>query len=137
MHIQWAAYATHDTPEQVNTFNLQSEGKVRAEQNKNFLTFRHGDKVLSIHRASAERTKGSRTNLQMSRINVPTLPRHGQSIGQTRFVLSSEPGRKELFSKSVRRQLVLYRIQQKYQNLRRGRCLGNAGRTQGNQGEGE
>ena len=54
MHILWNAYATRDTPEEVNAFYLQKEGKEHAEQGKNSLTFRHGDKVLSIHRASAK-----------------------------------------------------------------------------------
>jgi hypothetical protein len=54
MHILWSAYATRDAPEQVNAFYLQAEGKEHAEQNENSLTFRRGDKVLSIHRASAK-----------------------------------------------------------------------------------
>ena len=53
MHIIWAAYATRDEPEKVGAFYLKSEGEERAERNNAWLTFRHGDKLLSIHRASA------------------------------------------------------------------------------------
>ena len=42
--------------------------------------------------------KGARTILKISRINVPLVPRHGQTIGQTKFVLCSEPGGVELLS---------------------------------------
>jgi len=54
MHIVWSAYVTRDATEQVNGFYLREEGKEHAEQNENSLSFRHGDKVLSIHRASAK-----------------------------------------------------------------------------------
>ncbi len=48
---------------------------------------------------AAECAKGTRTSLQISRINVPFLPRHGQTIGQTSLVLRSEPGGEILLSK--------------------------------------
>ena len=48
---------------------------------------------------AAECAKGTRTSLQISQVNVPFLPRHGQIVGQTRFVLCSEPGGEELLSK--------------------------------------
>jgi hypothetical protein len=54
MHILWHAYATRDLPEKVIAFYMQAEGKERAGQSENSVTFRHGDKVLSIHRASAK-----------------------------------------------------------------------------------
>ncbi|MBM3745856.1 MAG: hypothetical protein FJW34_08665 [Acidobacteria bacterium] len=54
MHILWHAYATRDLPEKVIAFYVQAEGKEHAEQSENSVTFRHGDKVLSIHRASAK-----------------------------------------------------------------------------------
>lgn len=48
---------------------------------------------------AAECMKGTRTILQISRINVPSLPHHGQTIGQSRLVLRSEPKGEVLLSK--------------------------------------
>jgi len=52
-HIIWHSYATYDAPEKVIAFYMQAEGEQHAERNGNSVTFRHGDKTLSIHRASA------------------------------------------------------------------------------------
>ncbi len=53
-HIIWTAYVTADEPERVGAFYLKAEGEGRAERDGEQLSFRHGDKVLSIHRASAK-----------------------------------------------------------------------------------
>jgi len=53
-HILWRSYVTGDPPEKVIAFYTKAEGKERAEQDGNRVTFRHGDKVLSIHAASAK-----------------------------------------------------------------------------------
>jgi len=50
---------------------------------------------------AAECAKGTRTSLQITRINVPLIPRHGQSIGPTSLVLRSEPDGEILLSKEV------------------------------------
>lgn len=54
--------------------------------------------LVSTTGNAAECAKGTRTNLQITRINVPSFIRHGQNIGQTKLVLSSEPGGEELLS---------------------------------------
>jgi hypothetical protein len=54
MHILWRSYVTGDPPEKVIAFYTKAEGKERAEQDGNRVTFRHGDKVLSIHAAPAK-----------------------------------------------------------------------------------
>ena len=54
---------------------------------------------ISTSGNSADWIKGTQTCLQISQLNAPLVPVHGQSIGQTRFVLRSEPGGEELFSK--------------------------------------
>jgi hypothetical protein len=54
---------------------------------------------ISTSGNAAECIKGTRTCLKISRINVPSVPRHGQTLGQTRFVLYSEPGGEELLNK--------------------------------------
>ncbi len=55
--------------------------------------------VISTSGNAAECMKGTRTILQISQINVPSLPRHAQSIGQSRLVLRSELGGEILLSK--------------------------------------
>jgi len=55
--------------------------------------------LISTSGNAAEFAKGTRTSLQISQLNVPSLPRHGQTVGQTKFVLCSEPGGEELLSK--------------------------------------
>lgn len=55
--------------------------------------------LISTSGNAADCAKGTRTSLRISRINVPSFPRHGYSLGQTRFVLCSEPGGEELLSK--------------------------------------
>jgi hypothetical protein len=55
--------------------------------------------LISTSGNAAECAKGTRTSLQISQINVPSLPRHGQTLGQTKFVLCSEPSGKEILSK--------------------------------------
>lgn len=55
--------------------------------------------LISTSGNAAECVKGTWTSLQISRINVPSLPRHGQTIGQTRLVLRSELGGEILLSK--------------------------------------
>jgi len=55
--------------------------------------------LISTSGNATECVKGTRTILQISRINVPSLPRHGQTIGQSRLVLRSEPGGEILLSK--------------------------------------
>ena len=54
---------------------------------------------ISTSGNAAECVKGTRTCLKISRINVPRILRHDQSIGQTKLVLCSVPGDKELLSK--------------------------------------
>lgn len=53
-HIIWYAYVTTDSPEKVIAFYTQAEGKERAEREGSRVTFRHGDKLLSIHSAAAK-----------------------------------------------------------------------------------
>jgi hypothetical protein len=55
--------------------------------------------LISTSGNAAECIKGTRTCLKISRINVPRILRHEQSIGQTKFVLYSESGGEELLSK--------------------------------------
>ena len=56
--------------------------------------------VLSLVSMSgnAAECKGTGSSLRASRINVPPVLLHGRSVGQTKLVLSSEPGGKELLS---------------------------------------
>jgi len=57
--------------------------------------------VFSLFSASghaADCAKGTRSSLQLSRVNVPFVPRHGQSLGKTSLVLRSEPGGEVLLS---------------------------------------
>jgi hypothetical protein len=54
MHILWHAYATRDIPEKVIAFYQQAEGQEHLERGENSVSFRHGEKVLSIHSASAK-----------------------------------------------------------------------------------
>ena len=55
--------------------------------------------LISTSGNAAECAKGTLTSLRISQINVPSLLRHGQTVGQTKFVLCSEPGGEELLSK--------------------------------------
>jgi hypothetical protein len=55
--------------------------------------------LISTSGSAAECAKGTLTSLRISQINVPSLLRHGQTVGQTKFVLCSEPGGEELLSK--------------------------------------
>lgn len=58
--------------------------------------------VFSLFSASghaADCAKGTRSSLQLSRVNVSFVPRHGQSLGKTSLVLRSEPGGEILLSK--------------------------------------
>lgn len=54
MHILWHAYATRDVPEKVIAFYARAEGEEHAERDEHSVTFRHGDKVLSIHSTAAK-----------------------------------------------------------------------------------
>ncbi|MGA2326479.1 MAG: hypothetical protein ABSH05_09350 [Bryobacteraceae bacterium] len=54
MHILWHAYVTRDIPEKVIAFYVQAEGQEHLEREENSVRLRHGDKVLSIHSASAK-----------------------------------------------------------------------------------
>jgi len=53
MHILWRAYVTVDATKDVIAFYVQAEGKEHVELSENSLTVRRGDKVLSVHAASA------------------------------------------------------------------------------------
>ena len=55
--------------------------------------------LISTSANAADCAKGIRTSLRINQINVPSLPRHGQTLGQTKFVLCCEPGGEELLSK--------------------------------------
>ncbi len=55
--------------------------------------------LISTSVNAAECSTGTRTRLWNSQINIPFIPRHGQTLGQTRFVLYAEPGGEELLSK--------------------------------------
>ncbi len=46
-----------------------------------------------------ECAKGIRSSLQYNVSDIPLISRHGQSVGQTKFTLRSEPGQKEVVSK--------------------------------------
>lgn len=48
---------------------------------------------------AVELSRGTHTSLQIQRINVPSFPRHGQTSGQTRLMLRSEPDSEIIFSK--------------------------------------
>jgi hypothetical protein len=50
---------------------------------------------------AAECTRGTRTSLQFTRIDVPLIPRHGKTLGRTSLVLRSEPGGEILLDKEV------------------------------------
>ncbi len=56
--------------------------------------------VLATSGDAAECARGSRTSLQITSVDVPLIPRHGQSIGRTKIVLRSEPDGEEIFSKT-------------------------------------
>ena len=53
MHILWRAYAAVDATKDVIAFYVQAEPKENIELSENSLTVRRGDKVLSVHAASA------------------------------------------------------------------------------------
>ncbi len=55
--------------------------------------------LMSTSANAADCAKGIKTSLRISQINVPSLPRHGQTLGQAKFVLCSDPGGEELLSK--------------------------------------
>lgn len=54
MHILWRAYATVDATKDVIAFYVQAEGKEHVELEENSVTVHRGDKVLSVHAASAK-----------------------------------------------------------------------------------
>lgn len=53
MHILWRAYVTVDATMDVIAFYVKAEDKEQLELGEHSLTLRRGDKVLSIHAASA------------------------------------------------------------------------------------
>lgn len=82
--------------------HLYEQGGARAQIIRNVETLGSSQFVSRLMPTSGNAAvcaEGTHTRLQISRINVPSFVRHGQSVGQTKLVLSAEPSGEELLSK--------------------------------------